>query len=563
MILVSKDDQKKYRKTDFWSKSAKKATLNGLLLQNAKQIGDALALCDAPDRESWTSGKAKNLNWHDLNEKVDLLARLLASLGLNDDTVIAVYGAQTVDMIITTLAIHRAGYISAHVPLFWRETEITNFLSEVQARAIITTDHVENDMLALRCRDIAQNLFSMKFVLGFGDNLPDGVVDLNHMLDVFQEMPKDETILKELSPDDVVSIHPTALQSQETEIALPRSSNQWLAAAKALFDDLSPCQNILNPFALSGFTGFIVTLVYTFQEKSCVHLHHYRSENNLSGHLDLLKPDLVLLPFDRVTKQKDRFSNNQNTIIGAVWKNNHLGETIAPTKENKIFDITLLNEIAALGFWRKNNKKQPEHLPLQVDNGSISLSLRGSGNSRLKKPLQISGGEILCEGAGVPEALFPSNSEKRALSRLRNKEKTKTVFTHIACRVDGEDSHLCEPIGFLVDTIGRHGQVISAHELDILYQSIPGIDDAAYFISPEDGRLNVAVVSNSAPTLQEFNNGLAHMGVTYLKFPDALYETDEIKRGLGNVVLRNELNELVEQEKARQFIKKRQQQAAS
>lgn len=564
MILVKDEESQPYRDAGLWGDDPQTHSLDGLLRANAKTHGEAIALSDAPDRNVWTSGDARSLTWSELNQHVDVFATFLKGLSLSKDAVVALYGPNTVDMAAASLAINRAGLIAAPMPLFWREVDMRDYLSEVQARAIITVDRVEDDSPALRCRDLAQSLFSMKFVAGFGDKLPDGVVTLDKILPAVSDMMESEPTFEPIHPDKVITLHATNLQSKETEVALPRSSNQWLSSDRALFGEIEETKQCLSPFALSGLVGFCSSIVHTLKHAGSASFHHYKSENTLAGHIDLIKPDLVLLPQGLVAAQAKRLSISHVITIGCVWKNNHLGEKpIAQIKGNcRLLDISVLNEVAALGQSRQIGADTPQPLPMSDDIRDLSLQLLQPKSTTLKVPGKLAGGELIATGASAPEALFPTNSEQRALARLRNKTSQKGAYTHVACRLNEDDEKQCEPIGFLIDTIQRFNQVTVAAELDDLYKSMPNIIDAAHFIDPTTNELNLAVVTSGAtPTREEFAEALKAMGVSPLKAPQEIFAAPEIKRGVGGVVIRHELLALLEQNKARKLMEARQQAA--
>ena len=564
MILITEEQRQAYVDSGLWGDNSQTHSLDSLLRTNARDKANTLSFCDTPNRSQWTSGETKSLTWEALNQEVDILATFLKGLGLTKDAVVALYGPNTVNMAVSILAINRARLIAAPIPLFWRKAEMQDYLSEVHARVIITVDRVENDSPALRCRDLTQHLFSMKYVLAYGYNLPDGVVSLDKILPSVSEMMEPEPIFDDIHPDTVISLHPTNLQSQNTEVAIPRTSNQWLSTERAIFDVIEDTTNTFLPFALSGMIGFCAGIVRTLTQKGTVNFHHYQTENMLAGHLDLVKPDLVMLPQHCVAQQMNRFSANQKVTIGSVWKNNHLAQMpIEQSNDsNQLFDVSVLNEVVALGQLRPSGQHTPSPLPLTQDVRNLSLRLRKPTNTKLKHSTKMAGGELIATGASVPEALFPSNSEKRALSRLRNKMPSVGAYTHVGCRLNENDPTQCEPIGFLIDTIQRSNQLVVAAELDDLYKSVANVIDAAHFIDPTTNELNVAVVTRDPTlTIETFGNHLSEMGASHLKIPIALYPTNEIKRGVGGVVMRHELVKLIEQNKSRKLMEDRQQEA--
>lgn len=551
MILCSEGNQKSYLEAGFWGTSHETHSIDGLLKNLAKEKPDELAFVDAPNRDLWTSGAPRSLTWEAVDRQVEALATFFSQLDLPKDTVIALYGPNTVDMIVSTLGIQRAGFISAPIPLYWNSVEIRDYINEIQARVIISTDRVEHDHPALRCRDLTQDLFSMKYVLGFGDKLPDGVVDIGKFLEMTETPEDDQASFPPVDPNAVISVHPSMLQSADTEVAFARSSNQWLCAADVLIPYDESSSITLSPLTLSGLAGFCAGLVLTIKCGGTLHLHHYQNEEQLSDHIDEVKPEMVLLPQMITEKCLKLIKNDIALRVGSIWKNSHL--IVATRQEidarHSLFDITVLNEIAALSAQRLPGDARPSRLKMTREKNAVSLFLRDRLNPRMKQMQSLAGGELAMSGPGTPEYLFPSNNAKRALHRLRNKDTREGIPTHIGCRLDGDDNSQCEPIGFLVDTITKFHQVTSASELDDIYRELPEVEDAAHFVDPSNGTLNVAVVcpGQKQISLTEFQEALEKIGVTRVKIPVALFQTDVIKRGIGDMVLRSELLPLLKQ----------------
>src|SRR6202008_2551163 len=88
----------------------------------------------------------------------------------------------------------RAGMIAAPMPLLWRRTDASRALSQLGAKAIITSprigdvDHCE---LAMR---VAADVFPIRYVCGFGERFADGVVPFNDLLaPAAKEIPPEVT----------------------------------------------------------------------------------------------------------------------------------------------------------------------------------------------------------------------------------------------------------------------------------------------------------------------------------------------------------------------------------
>ena len=93
---------------------------------------------------------------------------------------VAIQLRNTVESVIALLAVLRAGMIAAPLPLLWREQEIVAALTQVGAKAIVTAGRIRRTCARRRSpSQAAAELFPIRYVCGFGRDLPDGVVPLD------------------------------------------------------------------------------------------------------------------------------------------------------------------------------------------------------------------------------------------------------------------------------------------------------------------------------------------------------------------------------------------------
>ena len=80
-----------------------RATLDELLSRAAVRRPDALALLDAPNRESITDGKPRRLSYRQSDRMVSAIAGRLRRMGLHTDAIVAIQMANTVENVLTVL----------------------------------------------------------------------------------------------------------------------------------------------------------------------------------------------------------------------------------------------------------------------------------------------------------------------------------------------------------------------------------------------------------------------------------------------------------------------------
>lgn len=532
MILADENTINDYVSKELWGRESADFSLAGLLGKRATAHAGQLAVCDDPLSSKWTHSAPRKLTWSQLHQEVETLALFFRGLGLAEDAVIATYGGNTVDFYATTLAIHRAGFIAAPLPLFWREHELSAYCHETEISVLIAADRVEDDQPALRIRDLSKDLLDVKYVFGFGEDLPDGVLNVGEIVKSIEGMVEATDPLPLPDPNAVASIHPADLDWRKTESVLPRSSNQWLALERACFEpQTSKTITTLNPYALSGLTGFLVSIVQGLKTGNTTQLHHYHCEDGFKHAFEQANATRIIVPgaLSEILTNADKISDKQACL---VWKN-HEALTIqgsSTPKSKSAIDLSVLNNLGIIAQTRQAEASMPAPLPIDADNNDICLSIKGSiGNAQEVK----TGGELILTGAAIPNALFPTNNEHRALMRLRKKEKDTYASTHLACRFSDKNKQTVEPIGFLPDCIFHSGQCVLREELEHTFRSIEGVDDLALFHDPMNDTLNLALVleRGKAMTVATFEHHLKQKNLSLTKYPDKIIEVDKLEIG--------------------------------
>ncbi|WP_430930973.1 hypothetical protein, partial [Robiginitalea biformata] len=88
----------------------------------------------------------------------------------------------TVDTVIAILAALRADLIVSPLPLHWRQKNVLDALNSIGAKGLIAADRIETRDVGTAARDVAAELFSLRFVFGLGKDIPDGLIELGPML---------------------------------------------------------------------------------------------------------------------------------------------------------------------------------------------------------------------------------------------------------------------------------------------------------------------------------------------------------------------------------------------
>ena len=104
--------------------------------------------------------------------RVVALCEFLAGIGMKADTVVAMLVPPSADAAVLTLVASRMGIILAPIPLTSGEADLREKLEQVGAKAIVCCSHYEDEAVAERVRNVAAEMFSIRFVFCIGENAP-------------------------------------------------------------------------------------------------------------------------------------------------------------------------------------------------------------------------------------------------------------------------------------------------------------------------------------------------------------------------------------------------------
>jgi non-ribosomal peptide synthetase component E (peptide arylation enzyme) len=165
-------------------------TAEGLLRRRAAQYPQALALADPPNRDVLSLGAGRSFTYREADVRVDALARFFVALGLAPRDCIAVQLPNSAEQPLTMLAAWRAGLTVVMLPALWRRMEIAKVCAELKPRTLIGAGGTTGESPVETLRVIATSELLVRFVLGFGRDLPDGVMSLDEALEGHQARPR-------------------------------------------------------------------------------------------------------------------------------------------------------------------------------------------------------------------------------------------------------------------------------------------------------------------------------------------------------------------------------------
>jgi len=186
MILCDSSVIDRYTKEGVWGQ----ATLDALFRKNVRTHPDQIALTDPPSREKFTCGPVRCLTYGQADEIIDDLTAMFRTLGIGRDDVVAVQIPNTVELPLLILACFRAGIIISILSPLWREHELEKALNIISPKVLIT-QHVDGDInFPDLMRETAVKVFSVRHILAFGDEVPDGIVPIEKAISFAKENPE-------------------------------------------------------------------------------------------------------------------------------------------------------------------------------------------------------------------------------------------------------------------------------------------------------------------------------------------------------------------------------------
>lgn len=491
MILSSASTIERNHASGVWGRVA----LDALFRKSARKHPDRLALVDQPNRASWTSGEARSLTYAEADREISRLAGLFKALGLSPDTVIGLQLPNTTDAAVIILAALRAGLIVTPIPLVWRGREIADALSIAGAKAVITTDRLEGAAAADWIRDAAVEVFGLRYVLGLGEDLPDGLISLSTVLaEVGDEIPPADIIRGDKAADHLATLT-WSVSASGRPLPVPRTHNHWVAAGLAtmLESRIAEDAKILLPYSMTGLAGIGSGLVPWLLAGGTLHLHHPEDISGIARHAAAVSANLVVMPGQLCARTAR--SLKAPTTFAAIWQSGaeQAGEAVP---NHTVIDVTLIQEFAAIAL-RREGGSYAQVLPLGLREGTGGISV---AELKLDTPEGATSGSsgaasLLVRGAMVPEYAWPGAPSEDWPDAADGYLRTRLMGLG-----DGERITHLDVNPFLGNSGLIGGISLDLAALDALYKEFDDALDAAAFLraDPIMGmRLHAAIVRKS------------------------------------------------------------------
>jgi len=481
--------------------------LDALLRHWSGALAGRLAIADSGDREQWTSGAPRALSFSELEAEVARIAGLMVTLELKPDTVVGMQMPNTTDAVVFCLAAWRAGLIVSLFPPYWRASELVPALAECGAKALFTTDRVESDEIGLRLRDVAADAFNIRFLLGVGDDLPEGMIDLVAL----SREPGIEPLVaappRKENPANHVAVITWAEARDGSPVAVPRSHNHLIAAGLGLTVDsaLGPKTRLLSTLGPSSLRGLASGLAPWLISGATLHCHHFRNLGGLVGQCVSEMPDIAVLPgalapyFVKGLAKRSM----EPPRLAAVWTCDASDGALPVPFPTAVTDIICLGEAGLMtaprgaaakpaplkvgAHKRPREGEKPDLVDLSFGEFELDTSPEDARRPR----------QLYVKGPMVPQYTW---RDYRAAGTARSQmaQMYYGMATGLYGVLDISAGGVVLPLEPAPASTSVAGHSMPLKELDALYRAHPAVEDAAALFVP-DPRLGKRLMAAIVP----------------------------------------------------------------
>jgi AMP-binding enzyme len=446
-----------------------KATLDELFRRTLTRRPDAIALVDPADRAAFTDGPVRRLSYRQADQAISALAARLRGFGLPTDAVVAIQLPNTVESVIALLAVARAGLIAAPLPLLWRHADAAAALTRVAARALIGCQRVCDTLHGDVAMQIAMDTFTIRFLCGFGENLPDGVVPID---DIFETRDAPPHIDRPGAAADHVALVTFDITADGI-VPVARSHAELLAAALAVTLEarIAPDTSILGALAPASFASVATTIMPWLLSGGTLVLHQPFAPDVFAQQRAQEQCGITVLPGPMVARLAEA------GLIGGADATNVLGVWRAPERmaqsapwhgAGTLTDIPVFGEIGLVPLRREADGK-----PLAIPAGRMNAPRSGAHGVHVITTSRTGTGALALSGPMVPKSPFPPGAERGGAPRLKVTEAA--VDTGYACRADRDTKALTidgPPAGIV--SVGGYRFALRA-----MQELVAGIEDGS------------------------------------------------------------------------------------
>jgi hypothetical protein len=401
------------------------ATLDDLFRATAARRPDAIALLDPPNRASFTDGAVRQLTYGQADRIITALAGRLRQMNLHADAVVGLQIANTVEGVLTFLAVLRAELIAMPLPLLWRRADAIGAIRRSGASALIVSGRIgSTDHFDLAVNSAAE-AFTVRQVCGFGAHPPDGAISLDDLV----AAPTNSSPAAQSSPAAPIASERAASAGRGAHLAavtwdvaangpvpVARSDAQLIAGG--LESRIPQNAVILSTMAPSSFGGIAMTLLPWLLVGGTLALHHPFDGATFAEQCRNLRCDTLVVPGPLAVPLAAAGylsgAHDLRSVIAAWRAPEQLRRAPDwPHAATSLIDVQLFGEIGLIAA-----RRGPEGRPAPIPLGPVMAPRGAQGALTVAEVATTPHGKLALRGPMVPKNAFPPGVEKTSLPRF-------------------------------------------------------------------------------------------------------------------------------------------------
>ena len=312
----------------------------------------------------------------------------------------------TVESVLTLLAVLRAGMIAAPLPLLWHRQDATAALRAAGAKAIITCARVGETAPAEIAIEVAADLFPIRQICAFGATLPDGVVPLDDLFAA--DGYGASAVARAANPPAHVAVVTFDVTAGGI-VPVARNHAQLIAGGLGpnLEARLQQDANILATLPVSSFAGMALTLLPWLLSGGTLTLHHSFDAGAFTSQVRAQPCDAVVLPGPAVARIADAGLLDDAKCVMALWRTpERLPATACWDRDAALVDVASFGELGLIAA-RRDADGAAAPIPL----GTIGAP-RGTADALpVIETARSASGTLMLRGPMAPMLAFPPGAE--------------------------------------------------------------------------------------------------------------------------------------------------------
>lgn len=377
-------------------------TLDTLFQRTLMRQPYAPALLDPINKARVTGHEPRRMSYAEADTAIEALSAHFVEAGLPANSVIAIQLPNTVEFVLTVLAAHRAGLVVAVLPLLWRHAELAAALNRTAARAIVTMSKVDGVSYADLAMHAAAEAFSIRYVCGFGGDLPEGMASLDDVL--ARPAGTTRAVIQDGRKAAMISFDVTA----EGFRPVPRPHFSLIAGglAMSLEADIKQGATVMAAFTPMSFAGLASSLAVWLLCGGTLALHHPFENDVLEQQINAHECEVLIAPAQLALRLGDsdlaaRMPSLRNVV--GLWR---APEQVATSEawtapHAPLTDVYLFGEAGLFGA-----RRGEDGMPVPVMPGPHGAPREQSGSSIAGEILLTPKGTLGLRGAMVPIAAY-------------------------------------------------------------------------------------------------------------------------------------------------------------